>query len=191
MRPITLMLTLTIAATAVLAADTWVHPATQGRTPPTWINGTTPPTATQLQDAGWRLWDGAEPALASGMERLSRSLTQDPAHPERAVMQVVDGNIAERLAREQAARLADFAATQATNAVIFRATLRRHFGAGAETNRAVTATVVAGYFTGKQVAGTITAQELADAVVLDKLFEALRQWNGTDETWTLPWEYVP
>jgi hypothetical protein len=55
----------------------------------------------------------------------------------------------------------------------------------------VTATVVAGYFTGKQIAGTITAQELADAVVLDKLFESLRRWNGTDETWTLPWEYVP
>jgi hypothetical protein len=189
MKLTTLMLAL--LATAALAADVWVHPITQSRTPPIWINGTTPPTAAQLQAAGWRLWDGTEPALDPSMERLSRSLAQDPANPERAVMQVVDGSIAERLARERAARLQDFAATQATNAVIFRTTLRRHFGAGAETNRLVTATAVAGYFTAKQITGTITAQELADAVVLDKLFETLRRWNGTDETWTLPWEYVP
>jgi hypothetical protein len=38
---------------------------------------------------------------------------------------------------------------------------------------------------------TITTQELADAIVLDKLFAELEAWNGTGETWTLPWNALP
>jgi hypothetical protein len=97
---------------------------------------------------------------------------------------------ATRQAEAAAARLASFAPF-ATKAVLFRATLRKHFGDNAETNHAVTATSVAEYFMGKQVAGTITTQELADAIVLDKLFAELAAWNGTGETWTLPYEVLP
>jgi hypothetical protein len=55
----------------------------------------------------------------------------------------------------------------------------------------VTATKVAEYFMGKQVAGDITTQDLADAIVLDKLFAELAAWNGTGETWTIPYEVLP
>jgi hypothetical protein len=34
-------------------------------------------------------------------------------------------------------------------------------------------------------------QELADAIVLGKLFAELVAWNGTGETWTLPYEVLP
>jgi hypothetical protein len=87
-------------------------------------------------------------------------------------------------------RLASFAPL-VPHAVLFRATLRKHFGANAETNREVTAGTVADYFTARQIAGTISAAELADAVVLDKLFTELAAWGGTGETWSLPWEQVP
>jgi len=97
---------------------------------------------------------------------------------------------AQRQAEAAAARLASFAPF-ATKAVLFRATLRKHFGPTAETDHAVTATSVAEFFMGKQIAGTITTQELADAIVLDKLFAELAAWSGTGETWTLPYEVLP
>jgi hypothetical protein len=86
-------------------------------------------------------------------------------------------------------RLASFAPL-IPHAALFRATLRKHFGANAETNREVTAGTVADYFTARQIAGTISAAELADAVVLDKLFTELAAWGGTGETWSLPWDQV-
>jgi hypothetical protein len=92
--------------------------------------------------------------------------------------------------QDAAARLASFAPL-IPHAALFRATLRKHFGANAETTREVTASTVADFFTARQIAGTITAAELADAVVLDKLFTELAAWGGTGETWSLPWEQVP
>ena len=97
---------------------------------------------------------------------------------------------AHRQAEAAAERLASFAPF-ATKAVLFRATLRKHFGPTAETDHAVTASAVAEWFLVKQIAGTITTQELADAIVLDKMFAELAAWNGTGETWTLPYEALP
>jgi hypothetical protein len=93
-------------------------------------------------------------------------------------------------AANAAAHLASFAPL-IPHAALFRATLRKHFGAVAERDRGVTAEAVAGYFMKRQMAETITAAELADAIVLDKLFAELAAWNGTGETWSLPWEQVP
>jgi hypothetical protein len=97
---------------------------------------------------------------------------------------------AQRQAEAAAARLASFH-PYIQKAVLFRATLRKHFGPTAETDHSVTASAVAELFLVKQIAGTITTQELADAIVLDKLFAELAAWNGTGETWTLPWSVLP
>jgi hypothetical protein len=101
----------------------------------------------------------------------------------------IDRERTEAEAAQAATRLASFAPL-IPHAALFRATLRKHFGANAETTREVTAGTVADFFTARQIAGTITAAELADAVVLDKLFAELSAWNG-GETWSLPWEQVP
>jgi len=101
----------------------------------------------------------------------------------------IDRERTEAEAAQAAARLASFAPL-IPHAALFRATLRKHFGANAETTREVTASTVADFFTARQIAGTITAAELADAVVLDKLFAELAAWNGTGETWSLPWDQV-
>lgn len=76
-------------------------------------------------------------------------------------------------------------------AAIFKMVMRKYFGDGAETNRNITATVVQTYFMNKQLGGIITVQELADAIVLDKLFASLIEFTGTGESWTFPWEIVP
>ena len=54
-----------------------------------------------------------------------------------------------------------------------------------------TAQAVEQYFAGLTLAGTITAQQASDGVFLKTLFDELSAWNGTGETWTLPWELVP
>lgn len=38
---------------------------------------------------------------------------------------------------------------------------------------------------------TYAIDVLADAVMLDRMFQELAEWTGTGETWTLPWEVVP
>jgi hypothetical protein len=91
-------------------------------------------------------------------------------------------------AEQLAAKMATFPAQKA---VIFRLTMRRNFGDGAETNREIDAKAVENFFVSKQVAGTITVQELADASVLERLFAELATWNGTGETWSLPWGVLP
>lgn len=106
------------------------------------------------------------------------------------IQAIIDAAEAERKAEAAAARLASFQA-YIPKAALFKATLRKHFGANAETNLTITATAVSEYFMVKQIAQTISTQELADVIVLDKLFAELSNWNGTGETWTLPWEVVP
>ncbi len=98
---------------------------------------------------------------------------------------------AAREAMEAASLAAKMATFPAQEAAIFRLTMRRNFGDNAETNRAIDAKAVENFFVGKQVDATITVQELADASVLERLFAKLSTWNGTGETWTLPWELVP
>jgi hypothetical protein len=105
---------------------------------------------------------------------------------------------AEELAAQEAARQAEAAAARLASfqplipiAVLYRATLRKHFGPNAETNRDVTETSVATYFDQKRIAETITPVETADAIALTRYFEVLAAWNGTGETWTLPYEVLP
>jgi hypothetical protein len=139
---------------------------------------------------GWRY----EQAAPHG-ERYKASIWSDDGFNYR---EMAVGYTNEEWAEKQAAdaaaaaadRLASFA-PYAAKATLFRETLRKHFGPTAETDNAVTATSVAEYFMGKQIAGTITTKELADAIVLDKLFAELAAWNGTGETWTLPWSVLP
>lgn len=101
MKLLAALLAMAITATA---ADQWVNINTQSRKPvPTWLDGYTPPPASVLIAHGWRLWDGTEPAVPDGQEVLARALVQDPAKPERAIMQHTLGSIAERQAREAAA----------------------------------------------------------------------------------------
>jgi hypothetical protein len=139
---------------------------------------------------GWRY----EKAAAHG-ERYKTSIWSDDGfnYTETAA-EYTDEEWAEKQAADAAAavaaRLASFA-PYAAKATLFRKTLRKHFGPTAETDHAVTATIVSEYFLGKQIAGTITTQELADAIVLDKLFAELAAWNRTDETWTIPWSLLP
>jgi len=166
----------------------WVNIETQSQTIPAIIDGTMPPRTDQLTAAGWRLWDEAEPAIPDGMEVLGRSFAQDPDNPMRAVVVHALGSISERQATEAAAAQARLAAI-APSASLFRATLRKHFGDGAETNRDVTAASVAAHFMAAQASGTIMAAELADAVVLDKLFVQIAAFTGTGETWSFFEQY--
>ena len=73
----------------------------------------------------------------------------------------------------------------------YRATLQSIFGVGAETNRQVTADAVFGYFFGKAVSKTMTDDDRNKKDILQNAFGVLSAWNGTGETWTLPWEVVP
>jgi hypothetical protein len=139
---------------------------------------------------GWRY----EKAAAHGARYKSSTWADDGVNYTEATTDYTDQEWADKQAAEaaaaEAARLASFA-PYAAKAMLFRETLRKHFGPTAETDHAVSATSVAEYFMGKQVAMTITTQELADAIVLDKLFAELAAWNGTGETWTLPWTALP
>jgi hypothetical protein len=102
----------------------------------------------------------------------------------------LDAIEAERKAAEEAARLASFQPLIPV-ASLYRATLRKHFGDNAETNHDVTKSSVSAYFEQKRMAQTITAVETADALALTMYFDILAAWNGTGETWTLPYQVVP
>lgn len=49
---------------------------------------------------------------------------------------------------------------------------------------------VSAYFEQKRMAQTINAVETADALAFSMYFDILAAWNGTGETWTLPYEVV-
>jgi hypothetical protein len=76
-------------------------------------------------------------------------------------------------------------------AFAFRAVLREHFGAGAETNRAVTATVVNNYFVNRRLTNTTGPTDATDSLLLLKGFEALTEFTGDGTSWSFPWSYVP
>ena len=169
-------------------------------------NGTAAPTDVQEMPGSLRnisnatiadfVADGWREYVKSGLPNIKSSTWADNGtqYYETDVVQFT----AEELAAQEAQRQAEAAAARLASfqplipkAALFKATLRKHFGPTAETDNAVTATAVSEYFMGKQIAGTITTQELADAIVLDKLFAELAAWNGTGETWTLPYEVLP
>jgi hypothetical protein len=100
-------------------------------------------------------------------------------------------NIAEEEEIARQAKLATLTPVLIAQASIFRATIRKYFGDNAETNRAVTFTVVETYFLSKQVSGTITVQEVGDMFALKELFVVLSSWTGDTTTWSFPWDHVP
>ena len=134
---------------------------------------------------GYRVMPDA-PAIADGYTRIS--LVPADLDGINGQWEVVDRLTSDIEAEQLAAKMATFPAQKA---VIFRLTMRRNFGDGAETNREIDAKAVENFFVSKQVAGTITVQELADASVLERLFAELATWNGTGETWSLPWGVLP
>jgi hypothetical protein len=157
----------------------------------------------------WTRWDtpvpGAAEAVNDGVPqrflrfrdgavvRLSEVEQQEildaEALAEQARQQAVEAEAAAVLLDAQQSRAAQFSAL-APMVSLYVTTLRKHFGDGAETNCEVTETAVAAYFEGKRMAGTITACETADAIALTRYFDILSRWNGTGETWTLPYELL-
>jgi hypothetical protein len=106
------------------------------------------------------------------------------------IQAVIDADKAQLDTEAVSARLASFQPL-IPQAHLFRILMRRNFGDGAETNREVGKDQVTAYFAGLTLAGTITATQASDGVLLARMFEDLAAWNGTGETWTLPWEVVP
>jgi hypothetical protein len=155
-------------------------------TPPT-IGGVDIPSRETLLAAGYRdipvLCD-----VAAGYERSPASYVEGDGVTAQAVYQ--DRLTSEIEAEREAARLQSFAPLIPT-AALFKALIRRNFGANAETNTEITADIVQGYFVRLTLTGEITAQQASDGVLLQQAFEKLAAWNGTGETWTLPWEVVP
>jgi hypothetical protein len=152
---------------------------TQSDTPPSQIGHIMAPGFDVLREHGWRLND--DTPLADGYER---TWVQDPERPDYAIPQ--DTLIGDRLAQEHQARLVTFIPL-IPKAVLFKQTLRKHFGDGAESNTEVTRDAVAGYFIGAALA----VENLKDAIILDKLFSELADWTHDGTTWTIPWEVVP
>lgn len=73
---------------------------------------------------------------------------------------------------------------------IVRGILQKYFGVSAEQNRDVTFDAVLNYFLAKQMNGSITTQELADSIVLDKLYAELKTVTPDGTIWTFPWSLL-
>lgn len=67
-------------------------------------------------------------------------------------------------------------------AAVFKAILTQYFGEGAEVNPVVDEETVTNYFASLPA---ITSAQVRDAILLSRLFEVLRQPDGT--TWSFPW----
>ena len=74
---------------------------------------------------------------------------------------------------------------------LFRMTLQRYWGAGAETNQAVSQQSVTGYFIQKHMTAGLTNQELGDSEILAKLYVELAPLCPDGTTWTAPYELIP
>ena len=74
-------------------------------------------------------------------------------------------------------------------AFAFRQILSLHFGSGAETNRAVTESVVTDYFIGRRLGGTSQPNDAYDALILSKGFDSIKKFTGDDTSWTFFDEY--
>jgi hypothetical protein len=154
---------------------------------PATIDGVDLPSRETLLAAGRR--DIPElPPVREGYERGPVTYIEGDGITAQAVYQ--DTLIQDRLDREAAARLQSFIPLIPT-AALFKALMTRNFGIGSVTNREITADVVQGHFVQLTLTGAITAQQASDGVLLQQAFEKLAAWNGTGETWSLPWEVVP
>ena len=69
---------------------------------------------------------------------------------------------------------------------IFKGKLQSYFGAGAETNRAITAEYVASHFAVRVMTKTITRDEIEDAEFFSKWFPKLSAVTEDQTTWTFP-----
>lgn len=147
-----------------------------------------PDEATLLAN-GWR-YTPELPEPDNGFERLTPPtlIEGDGRYGE---WELHDTLIADRLAAEQAAKMASLTPDLIMSAHVYRVALRRNFGDGAETNQAITARTVKEYFAGKATAGTIITQELADAELLTRTFSQIAAWTGDGTAWSFPWEVVP
>ena len=154
---------------------------------PNQVGSTVNATPEQAQAIGWRDMP-PEPYLAAGCVRVSKTFGEGDGVT--GAWEVVDRLQTELDAEWAHARSMAFQSL-IPQAHLFRLLLRRNFGDGSETNRELTAEKVTEYFAGLTVAGTITALQASDGVLLARMFEDLAAWNGTGETWTLPWEVVP
>jgi hypothetical protein len=147
----------------------------------------------QATKDGWRY----EKAAPHGERYKASTWSDDGVNYVETTTDWTEKELAEKLAADASAAAADAAAAAAARmasfapyaaiAGLYRATLRKHFGDNAETNHDVTKTSVSEYFEKKRMAGEITAVEIADAIALNIYFDLLAAWNGTGETWTLPW----
>ncbi len=145
------------------------------------------PNADTLLAHGWRYADpDGIPALADGYTR-SAIQWEDSGDGVNAVAVYQDRANADITAEQYAARCADFQRL-IPHAYMFRALMRQYFGDNAETNRDITREVVEGYFL---TAPNLTIQGVQHGMTLQGLFAELSTWNGTGETWSLPWEIVP
>ena len=103
-------------------------------------------------------------------------------------------NIADAQAAARAARIAATPQSLWQIAAMFRGTLRKYFGDGAETNQTITLPVVMGYFLQIQQ-GIVTVPDKAqaglDSQALQAGFQAITQWTMDGTVWSFPWEMLP
>lgn len=148
------------------------------------LNGVYNPTDEMKYACGYRLVPPM-PIVEAGYSRISQTLVDDDGVWGK--WEVVDRPTADITAEQYAARCADFQPL-IPHAYMFRALMRQYFGDNAETNRDITREVVEGYFL---TAPNLTIQGVQHGMTLQGLFAELSAWNGTGETWSLPWEIVP
>lgn len=195
----TLTVLLTLCASVALANDSLIRPDTQRTDLPNPLGVVHNPSPADYLAAGWRWYDPESvPAVSDGWTRVSGpTWVQDPENPDRAIPSVVDrltsdieAEAAALAETQRVARLATFAPLIPL-AQAYRATLQSYFGPGAETNRAVTQTAVAGMFLQKYVTQTMSDADDRAQALLNFGFQALSAWAGDSTTWTVPWEEVP
>ncbi len=148
------------------------------------------PTLSDMIADGWREYVPSVLPNIKSSTWIDDGLRYYQADVVQYTQEELDAIEAARKAAEEAARLASFQPLIPV-ASLYRATLRKHFGDAAETNHDVTKSSVSAYFEQKRMAQTINAVETADALALTMYFDILAAWNGTGETWTLPYEVVP
>ena len=79
----------------------------------------------------------------------------------------------------------------AQTAILFATTLRRYFpdlDPPAEQNHNITEAVITQYFIEQRMSGNMTADMVADSMLLNTLFQTLKQSDGT--IWLLPWDDI-
>ena len=154
----------------------------QGEVLPDQIDGTYPPTDEQLFADGWRNMPEVPP-VQEGYTRVSCVAVDGDG---KSGYWVIDDKPTATIEAE--ARQAKLATLNTEHLFAYRALLRAYFGDKAETNRDITAAVVESFFL---TTPGLTVTDVQHGMTLKGLFEELSAWNGTGETWTLPYEVLP